>query len=394
MMKIRNYLFLCLILTAACSGSPDIEIPEKIAALENLTVIEANAEPIHSIDLRQEAVFGDTDEVIIGSMGPFFVDHLGRVYIIDYNQNVLHAYREDGSYLAQIGREGDGPGEFRRINAVRMDDQHLHVMDTSAMRISRFALETFKFADNIPIPFEMEPAGGYISYPGNFYILGDDRYLIHFGTGYTSVMDDSEAEPKEHGRVFNGKIGEFEEGFVYEFPISEAIVHREGGSMSVMSTDYKRRSSISVGGNQFVHGWSEDLLFTFYDIDGTYRKAFWQPYEKPALNRNEILNQYAEREEPWRGMIRNDDMPDTWPAYSTMLMDDENRVWTALFTDNEETYDWRVYTDEGEFLATFSWPRSKTISEVKNGLAYTRETDEETGLQQVVRYRIEFNEMN
>ena len=105
MMEIRNYLFLCLILTAACSGSPDIEIPEKIAALENLTVIEADAEPIHSIDLRQEAVYGDTDEVIIGSMGPFFVDHLGRVYIIDYNQNVLHAYKEDGSYLAQIGRE-------------------------------------------------------------------------------------------------------------------------------------------------------------------------------------------------------------------------------------------------------------------------------------------------
>ena len=393
MMEIRNYLFLCLILTAACSGSPDIEIPEKIASLENLTVIEVDADPIKSLELHQEAVYGDTDEVIIGSMGPFFVDHLGRVYIIDYNQNVLHAYRKDGSYLAQIGSEGDGPGEFRRINAVRMDDQHLHVMDTSAMRISRFALETFKFVDNIPIPFEMEPAGGYISYPGNFYILGDNRYLIHFGTGYTSVMDDSEAEPKEHGRVFNGKTGEFEEGFVYEFPISEAIVHREGGSMSVMSTDYKRRSSISVSGNQFVHGWSEDLLFTFYVIDGTYKKALWQPYEKPALDRNEILTQYAEREEPWRGMIRNDDMPDTWPAYSTMLLDDENRVWAALFTDDEETYDWRVYTDEGEFLATFSWPRSKTISEVKNGLAYTRETDEETGLQQVVRYRMAFDEV-
>jgi len=92
-------------------------------------------------------------------------------------------------------------------------------------------------------------------------------------------------------------------------------------------------------------------------------------------------------------MIRNDDMPDTWPAYSTMLMDDENRVWAALFTDNEETYEWRVYTDEGEFLATFTWPRSKTISEVKNGLAYTRETDEETGLQQVVRYRMAFDEV-
>jgi len=393
-MKFKYLLFLFLILTSACSGEPEIDIPEEIASLENLTVIEANAEPIRSIDLHQEAVYGDTDEGIIGTMGPFFVDHLGRVYIIDYNQNVIHAYKEDGSYLAQIGREGDGPGEFRRINAVRMDDQHLYVMDTSAMRISRFTLETFEFSDNIPIPFEMEPAGGFFSYPGNFYIVGDDRYLIHFGTGYTSVMNDSEAEPKELGQVLNGETVEFEEGFVFEFPISEAIVHREGGSISMMSPDYKRRSSISVSGNQFVHGWSEDLLFTFYTVDGTYKKTVWQPYEKPALDRNEILNQYADREDPWRGMIRNDDMPDRWPAYSTMLLDDENRVWAALFTDNEETYEWRVYTDEGEFLATFTWPRSKTISEVKNGAAYTRETDEETGLQQVVRYRVEFDEVN
>jgi hypothetical protein len=31
---------------------------------------------------------------------------------------------------------------------------------------------------------------------------------------------------------------------------------------------------------------------------------------------------------------------------------------------------------------------------VNNGYIYTRETDEETGLQQVVRYRIEFDEVN
>jgi len=378
----------------ACSGEPEIDIPEEIAALENLQVVEADAEPVSSLEFFQEAVYGDTENVIIGQMGPFFVDHLGRVYIIDYSQNVIHAYGPDGTYLAQVGREGDGPGEFRRINAVRMDDEHLHVMDTSAMRFSRFALETFKFVDNISIPFEVEPAGGFISYPGSFNLLRNDRYLIHFGTGYTSIMDDSEAEPKEQGRVFNGNTGKFEEGTVYEFPISEAIVHREGGSMSVMSTDYKRRSELSVNGNRFVHGWSEDLLFRFYDIDGTYRQAVWQPYEKPALDRNKILSQYADREEPWRGMIRNDEMPDTWPAFRTLLLDGKNRVWAALFTDDEETYSWRVYNDEGEFLATFTWPRSKVIHEVKNGYIYTRETDEETGLQQVVRYRIEFDEVN
>lgn len=43
-----------------------------------------------------------------------------------------------------------------------------------------------------------------------------------------------------------------------------------------------------------------------------------------------------------------------------------------------------------EFLS-FTWPRCLQIEEIKNGKLYAREADEETGLQQIVRYRIEMN---
>jgi len=159
--------------------------------------------------------------------------------------------------------------------------------------------------------------------------------------------------------------------------------------MSVMSPDYKRRSVIAVNNKLLAYGFSEDLLFKFYGLDGAYQKAVWQPFEKPALNRNEVLQEYADRDEPWRGMVRNDNMPETWPAFRYLVMDDENRTWAAAYSDDEEAYDWRVYSDERRLIGEFIWPRSREISEVKNGSAYTRETDEETGLQQVVRYRVE-----
>jgi len=378
-----------LIATTACSGNPEVEIPEEIASLENLNVIEADAEPMHSISLTPDASYGDTEDVIIGRMGQFAVDDAGRVYIADFSQNVIHAYAPDGSYLRQIGREGDGPGEFRRINAIRPGDRHLHVLDTGAMRISRFTLDTHSFVDNLTVPFEFQSEGGFVSFPGNFHLVSDDHYLVHFSTGYSAAMDESDVEPKDRGRLLNRTDGDFEEGFVYEFPISEAIVHREGTSMSVMSPDYKRRSVIAVNNNLLAYGFSEDLLFKFYGLDGAYQKAVWQPFEKPALNRNEVLQEYADRDEPWRGMVRNDNMPETWPAFRYLVMDDENRIWAAAYSDDEEAYDWRVYSDEGELIGEFVWPRSREISEVKNGSAYTRETDEETGLQQVVRYRIE-----
>ena len=389
MPRILQLFFPLILFAAACTNKPNVDIPTEIASLENLTVIEADAEPLHSISLTPTAFYGDTEDVMIGQMGQFSVDETGRVYIADFSQNVIHAYAPDGSYLRQIGREGDGPGEFRRINAIRPGERHLHVLDTGAMRISRFSLDTHTFVGNQTVPFEFKAEGGFVSFPGNFHILSSDHYLIHFGTGFTSAMDNSDVEPKDRGQLLNRATGEFEKGFVYEFRISEAIVHREGSSMSMMSPDYKRRSFTVVNNNQLTHGFSEDLLFKFYDLDGTYLKAVWQPYENPELNRNEVLLEYADRDEPWRGMIRNDKMPETWPAYRHLVLDDENRIWAALYSDEEEMFNWRVFSEEGEFIGTFEWPRNREIREVRNGSAYTRETDEETGLQQVVRYRIE-----
>jgi len=389
MKKIIVTFLVIPLLLAACSGSPDMDIPEEIASLENLSVIEADAGPLHSISLTPAASYGDTEDVIIGQMGQFSVDDAGRVYIADFSQNMIHSYAPDGSYLRQIGREGDGPGEFRRINAIRPGDRHLHVLDTGAMRISRFTLDTHSFVDNLTVPFEFQSEGGFVSFPGNFHIVSDENYLVHFSTGYSAAMDDSDVEPKDRGRLLNRTAGEFEEEFVYEFPISEAIVHREGTSMSVMSPDYKRRSIVAVNNNHLAYGFSEDLLFKFYDLDGTYQKAIWQPNENMSLNRNEILQEYSDRDEPWRGMVRNDNMPETWPAFRHLVLDDENRIWAALYSDEEEMFNWRVFSEEGEFLATFTWPESREIRVVKNGSAYTRETDEETGLQEVVRYRIE-----
>ncbi len=43
-------------------------------------------------------------------------------------------------------------------------------------------------------------------------------------------------------------------------------------------------------------------------------------------------------------------------------------------------------------MSKFEWPRDEPIEVVKNGYMYTRQTEQETGLQQVVRYRIEMTE--
>ncbi len=58
---------------------------------------------------------GEEDEdIIFGVIGDIAVDKDGNVYLMDTQLNEIPVFSADGEYLRTIGREGEGPGEFRR----------------------------------------------------------------------------------------------------------------------------------------------------------------------------------------------------------------------------------------------------------------------------------------
>lgn len=85
-------IFLLLLFISGCSSDAEIDIPDHIASLENLIVIPENAEALHTIELERTAIYGDTDEVIVGQLGAVTVDEQGRVYLADRSQNLIHIY--------------------------------------------------------------------------------------------------------------------------------------------------------------------------------------------------------------------------------------------------------------------------------------------------------------
>jgi hypothetical protein len=141
----------------------------------------------------------------------------------------------------------------------------------------------------------------------------------------------------------------------------------------MMAADYKRSSHLLMNdSSNIIYSWTEELLFKFYDADGVYQKAVYVPYEKAPLNRNEVLAEYADVEEPWISMIRNDDMPDTWPAFSKMVTDDKGRIWVSLITSDPETYTWLVIDPaSGQANGRIIRPRGEwSIIDVKGSNIY------------------------
>jgi hypothetical protein len=56
----------------------------------------------------------DDEEVIFGVLTSIATDAGGNVYLLDMQLSQVYVYSADGEYLNTIGREGEGPGEFRR----------------------------------------------------------------------------------------------------------------------------------------------------------------------------------------------------------------------------------------------------------------------------------------
>ena len=57
---------------------------------------------------------GEDDEIFFGSIGSVQRSKDGKIYVLDTQQSQVQVYSDDGSHLATLGREGDGPGEVRR----------------------------------------------------------------------------------------------------------------------------------------------------------------------------------------------------------------------------------------------------------------------------------------
>ena len=87
--------------------------------LDGVRVIGNPAEPmepvIESTPKELWRIGGDTDDEdeFFGVISQILSDDAGNVYLLDSQLNEIEVFSPDGEYLRSLGREGEGPGEFR-----------------------------------------------------------------------------------------------------------------------------------------------------------------------------------------------------------------------------------------------------------------------------------------
>lgn len=383
--------------------------------MTNLTVIPEDIRPENTIQLKRDTIYGSTNDVLIDFIGSVAVDDSDRVYFTTGEPNGIKIFDPDGQYLTSIGRKGQGPGEFVSAPALYIISNRLYAMDLRTYRISVFSVDSLKLIHTVNID-----ATNKSKTLANYYIQQiipnkDGTFLVCFKKFLRELPDLPEGTKID--TLYRSYYLMDKEGILIPkqvLKIKDQPVVTESINQEVFPVSFNFFSKPFIGvsndGSIFVAN-SKEFLIKEYDSEGQYQRAFYNPYRNVSLTKETALeSNYAAMNKLISGrdisegmshaminnrlrLIRQIDLPPNWPALNGLLVDDENRLWVSTIVNDQEISQWWVLDQSGKLLARFNWPRSKQIEVIKNGYMYTLDIEESTGLQTIIKYRIEMKEL-
>jgi len=148
---------------------------------------------------------GEDDEEIFGVITDIMADNDGNFYLLDAQLNEIKVYSEDGEYLRTIGREGEGPGEFRgAFSMFQVPGGNIGVLQAFPSKIIVLTPEGDP-AGEFPLP---EPPDGGFRVLFSAEYAGDNLVLIYgvnlpseSGFTQTSVLSLVDAKGEKEVRL-------------------------------------------------------------------------------------------------------------------------------------------------------------------------------------------------
>jgi hypothetical protein len=272
------------------------------------------------------------DEYLIGDPAAIAVASDGTLLVLDAQVPAVRVYDPDGVYLRDIGREGQGPGEYDGPDGLAiLPDDRVLVRDPGNARISVFDLGGALLE-------EWPHSGGFNT---------DRRYYVDdAGNSYVTALLERGLAPWEwtFGLVRydpSGVVTDTLAAPTWEFEPAQVTASREGSS-SVRAVPFTPQVSWTFSPRgHFVGGLSSDYRIDLFLADRHVLRIERDrtPVPVAADEAQERRRRIAEGLQRQYGAWRwnGPSVPDTKPPFKKLFASAEGDVWVVLSTEGRAT---------------------------------------------------------
>ena len=277
----------------------------------------------------------------------------GSVFVLDWGDTCIRQFDAKGKFVRQIGRKGQGPGEYDVPAYFDLDSAGgVFLVDGRSLRVTEFN------KDGKPLNnFRVEKYCTQIRTDGRGRIfLGENSSIESAGLSseFKEIVEQTTILRTERDGRNPLRIGPF---------IGQKFMAKAHGQGSIVtSSSYTPMTGWGVAPDgRILAGYNEKYEISVYDPDGKILFRFGREHKPLKIKRSR----------------RGAKGPDYFPAFSPdFFFDDAGNAWFRLFKNEEDKdflYD--VFSPEGIYLRQIIAPFR--IYQIRNGKGYAIvETDE------------------
>jgi hypothetical protein len=319
----------------------------------------------------------------------------GRFYVEDVGNSRIAVFDSDGQFSHAIGREGEGPGEFRRLELLSVSGGHVLVYDGSLRRASSFR------TDGTLLQTHASPVSDY-SVRG-LYPLSEGRYLVITSRRQGGINRDTVTTPV--AMVVTASGDTLASLTTKSFTMVKMVFLQDLNMGLQIQYPLAARGGFAYKADQGLlafHTGQPEIVW--YGLDGSVARKVRmdiQPEPVTEAERTAILERSDKRIEAaesdrMRAMAKatreNVVIPQFKPYWSDVVLDDSAFLWL------EEVYDaslppaerdptaHMILSPEGEFLGRTTLPHSRGY--ISKGCFVAFQQAEGSDATEIVVYRI------
>ena len=348
-----------IILLAGCGRSAGPVLEEGEAALITLEEV---------LRLGDESA-GDT--ILFGPIAQIAVNGNGEILVSESPRSPLvHVFESDGTYLSQVGGQGQGPGEFRYLSgAVIGAADSVYLWELVSNRILVYDPNDFSYVRSAEVRDEGKKEFNFlIGGIGDGWIMtksldpflesDDGSMTINTNTHYELIKVNRDGS---YGTDILGTVDDYE--MIYNLG--------EGGAMHILWTLFGRSPSFAVGPDDMLYyGWSDEIEIIAVSTDGSTRDTIRYEHEPVPITDAEMAE--AMPEDPhYRELVEAHEPHEMKPAFQTFVVDEMSRIWIKLSSpEDADQAEWLILSQDSHAVGRTTLPATVDLRVIRGGYAY------------------------